>query len=367
VARKPISFRRSLLTNLAVIDSVPGVAILAIVAVGLLVEPVTAGERSATGKRRVERRLEEGGAEARDYFERWLGERGTPEDDPRPELADEFLGYYREHPDREIGYRALRFAFMMLGNLRAVDEIEALLPEIPADSPAWSWILNDINHAYVSRWDEFERLCEKLSGRLTDSFGRSELLMILVDFAPRDEDLRLPRDLLEEVVALDASEHYVLRARGELREIDHLAPGQPAPRFRAKDLDGNVIDLEKLRGHVVVLEFWATWCGPCLSEIPHFRELYASHRDDGLVVIGISHDTRRKELRSYVAENGIGWPQIIQPRQHLDEIPQLYNAWGIPRTFVIDRDGTIAAKDLRGVEPVDRVTGLVSPRANPKP
>lgn len=117
---------------------------------------------------------------------------------------------------------------------------------------------------------------------------------------------------------------------------------QPAADFQLTDLEGSPLQLSALRGKVVLLDFWATWCPPCVAEIPHFRDLSAAYKSKGLEVIGISLDEGGETaVRPFLKKHG------VQYRIALGN-PQIIRAYGgirgIPTTFLIDKKGRVAQK-----------------------
>jgi len=124
--------------------------------------------------------------------------------------------------------------------------------------------------------------------------------------------------------------------------------GQPTLDFTAEDLEGNRISLSDYRGKVVLLDFWATWCGPCLAELPHVREVYGKHKDSGFEVIGISLDIDPVALGDFVQKQGITWPQVFDRKGWDSEVAALYKVDAIPTTFLIDREGIIRYIDPMG-------------------
>jgi thiol-disulfide isomerase/thioredoxin len=104
--------------------------------------------------------------------------------------------------------------------------------------------------------------------------------------------------------------------------------------------------LKDLRGKVVVIDFWATWCGPCKKELPGLKNLYEKHAKDGLEIVGVSLDESEKPLAAYVKENEMTWPQVVGTKA-----AEFADAWGveaIPAVFVVDRQGKLRSVDGRG-------------------
>jgi cytochrome c biogenesis protein CcmG/thiol:disulfide interchange protein DsbE len=116
-----------------------------------------------------------------------------------------------------------------------------------------------------------------------------------------------------------------------------------APDFTLADLDGNPIRLADLRGRPVVLNFWASWCGPCVEEFPLLRQAMSDHAADGLIVIGVVYGDRSEAARSFMARNQATWPAAMDPGQR---VADAYGILSVPETFFIGRDGTIVARQL---------------------
>ena len=120
---------------------------------------------------------------------------------------------------------------------------------------------------------------------------------------------------------------------------------EPAFDFQVTDLNGESISLSQYRGQVVLLDFWATWCPPCIAEMPNVKATYAKYKNHKFEIIGISLDRSIAPLEAYVASEGLTW------RQYWDSsvrISNMYNVRAIPSTFLIDGAGIIRRVNLRG-------------------
>ncbi|HSV89110.1 MAG TPA: TlpA disulfide reductase family protein [Bacteroidales bacterium] len=128
---------------------------------------------------------------------------------------------------------------------------------------------------------------------------------------------------------------------GEYDAVMALAPGQPAPQFTLSDIDGHPVSLSDYAGKVVYLDFWASWCGPCLREIPYAKELKKRlENETDLVFLYISVDTDEAAWRNAVAQHQIQGVHLNVPGfDH--EVPKAYNLRGVPTFFLIGRDGKI--------------------------
>jgi peroxiredoxin len=114
--------------------------------------------------------------------------------------------------------------------------------------------------------------------------------------------------------------------------------------FTLKDMHGKDVRLSDYKGKVILLNFWATWCGPCKYEIPAFVELQAKYRDQGFVVLGVSTDDPPDKLRTFADQYKINYP-VLQGRDRTDFVDDAWGPmWGIPVSFFIGRNGTICRK-----------------------
>src|SRR5918995_2519725 len=130
---------------------------------------------------------------------------------------------------------------------------------------------------------------------------------------------------------------------GRLPSASPTAIGSLAPDFALADLDGNPVRLADLRGRPVILNFWASWCGPCVEEFPLLREAAAEHAGDDLAIVGIVFRDRSEAARDFMARNGATWPAAMDPG---DRVATAYAILGPPETYFIARDGTIAARQF---------------------
>ena len=132
----------------------------------------------------------------------------------------------------------------------------------------------------------------------------------------------------------------------------------PAPDFSAVTTSGKSITLSNLRGKIVLLDFWATWCPPCRVEVPFLLDVFKTFKDRDFVMVSISLDRDLEAARRFVKEKGMDWVQVID-REAGDRLSSLYAVDYIPATFIIDRQGRIVAQNLRGAELKEMIAGMM--------
>ena len=134
-------------------------------------------------------------------------------------------------------------------------------------------------------------------------------------------------------------------------------------------LQGTEFSTGQRKGSIILVDFWATWCRPCVAEVPNVKRVYERYHKDGLEVIGVSLDHERQRLEQFVKEQEIPWPQIFfaEPSQMGLENPLAikYRINAIPATFLLDRQGYVVANDLRGPELEAAVAKLLGKRLIP--
>jgi thiol-disulfide isomerase/thioredoxin len=128
-----------------------------------------------------------------------------------------------------------------------------------------------------------------------------------------------------------------------------LAPGAAFPDFSEKDLNGNPISVGALKGKVVLVDFWATWCPPCRAELPNVIATYQKYHGQGFDIIGVSLDSDRDKLDTFLKEQaGMTWPQYFDGQGWQNKLAAKYGVEAIPFTILVGADGKIIGTDLRG-------------------
>lgn len=174
----------------------------------------------------------------------------------------------------------------------------------------------------------------------------------------------------EEVMKLAGADSEAGRAaRGFIYEIDHLQVGMPAPPFTTKTLDGKEISLQSLRGKVVLLDFWATWCAGCITEIPRLQSAKAKLTGRPFEILSISVDAERETLDFFLKTRPMPGILTWDEKGEDNPVAELYNVHGLPTWYLIDAEGIIRARDPDSDRLAETVIELLEPKrtepANP--
>ena len=142
--------------------------------------------------------------------------------------------------------------------------------------------------------------------------------------------------------------------------------GKPFPPLKFKAIDGREVDTDKLRGRVLLIDFWATWCPPCMAEIPNVKAAYARYHGQGFDIIGVSADETFADLERVVRQKEMAWPQLFEGRSGATPNLQRYGIRHFPSLWLVDRQGII--RDVTGAVALnDKVARLMAESATAAP
>jgi thiol-disulfide isomerase/thioredoxin len=203
-------------------------------------------------------------------------------------------------------------------------------------------------------WDEFAHAALALQADFPEKKDPYSYLRAAVDRGTGDQ----ARALAEKVVASLAPEEEKAQFRGYLHLLDSV--GKPLS-IQLAALDGRTVDTSKMAGHVVLVDFWATWCSPCVEEMPALRALFEKYHAQGLEIIGISLDAHEDKGRvtKFLKSQKIGWPQYFDGKELKNDLALKFGVNGIPTHFLLDKRGVLRDKNARaGLE--DEIRALLA-------
>ena len=159
------------------------------------------------------------------------------------------------------------------------------------------------------------------------------------------------KTLLEHLQKTKPTSKYTTQLASSLAPFaasQNVALGKVAPEINLNTPEGKLVALSSLRGKVVLIDFWASWCGPCRKENPNVVRIYSKYKAKGFEIYGVSLDKDMNAWKEAIAADGIGWVQVSDLKYWGSAAAKLYGVQGIPQTFLLDKNGIIAARDLRG-------------------
>ena len=211
-------------------------------------------------------------------------------------------------------------------------------------------IISGIVQQYQTMYNqESEKNSQILQNLIKQNKDDIAVLMFLDNF-PREKHAALHNEVVKALYAKYPN-HQLVKERYAIETSPATATsvGAIAPDLAFPDPDGNIRKLSDLRGKVVLLDFWASWCRPCRGENPHVVAMYQKYHDKGFEVFSVSLDRDKESWKRAIAADGLVWPNHVSDLKYWSsEAARTYGVSSIPSTFLLDQNGRIIAKNLRG-------------------
>ena len=269
-------------------------------------------------------------------------------------FISELAQYLQKNPradDRDQAYAAL---FNKAIEHDWFGEVEGLAGQYLKSDPegpvrALAQIIQTMAQAHAGRFDlalgRFRELMQGLGQKDQEEFAAS-FSENLAATAVAAGEVSTARQVYTTLLArFGESPNLRQKIQAELKRLDKV--GKPAPAFSAENIKGSTVRLTDYRGKYVLVDFWATWCAPCLSELPRLQAAYRAYHDAGLEIIGVSLDENKAAVVDFTKVRNIPWPQIHNASAPADLV-ELLSVITIPAVYLIDPEGTIVRLDLRG-------------------
>jgi peroxiredoxin len=219
-------------------------------------------------------------------------------------------------------------------------------------------VYENVREKMPERKDSTGMVLQKLYASTMESFAKNFILQhpkSLVSLsATRYLDQQKDMDIYESLLASLAKEYpesrYVKDFESMVADLKRLPVGSAAPEIKLNNPDGKQISLSSFRGKIVLVDFWASWCGPCRKENPHVVEMYRKFKNKNFEIFGVSLDENINAWKEAVKKDGITWTQVSELKKWDSDVAKAYQVDAIPYTVLIGKDGKIIAKGLTGAE-----------------
>jgi len=252
---------------------------------------------------------------------------------------DAHVGAAREKEWQALGAAAqISHDGALLNRLDALDAALLSDPTLAAQK-RFAIRLGQIQRKAKTR-DEAEQMARALVKEFPDN-PQSSLVLLQVAKAGGPEHLR---PVAEEIVKGSAPEE----AKAEAKKILGLTQRAGKPlALQYTSVDGQAVDLQKLQGKVVLIDFWATWCGPCVAELPNVKAAYAKLHDKGFEILGISFDQNKDTLLSFLKAKEMPWPQYFDGQGWQNRFGKEFGIDSIPTMWLVDKKGNLRDQEAR--------------------
>jgi len=209
--------------------------------------------------------------------------------------------------------------------------------------------VNQIQQQYGSKINEMTRFVVKY----IDTVQSGLLAGFASNMLDPNQQLDQMQKALKKLEAEDPESPYTKNLANKLRGIASTVVGAEAPDINLPDPNGQAIALSELRGNIVLIDFWASWCGPCRKENPNLVNLYHKYKEQGFKIYSVSLDNQKARWVQAIQRDQLEWTEHVSElvqRRWGDKVMQMYNFNSIPTSYLLDKEGNIIGKNLRGIQ-----------------
>ena len=252
---------------------------------------------------------------------------------------------------------ALALSLLMSASLARAGDAKAELQEVVTKIQAKLKAGKNTEKDLAEHFPEFDKILAAHKGEKTDDVAQVLLMKAMLYLQVLDDEAKgvplltqLKKDFPDTKPA-QAVDNILsgMEKQKASKEIQRkLTVGAKFPDFDEKDLEGKPLSIARFKGKVVLVDFWATWCGPCIGELPNVLAAYEKHHPKGFEIVGISLDSDRAKLDKFIADRKMTWAQYYDGKGWQNKLAGVYGVNSIPATYLLDGEGKIIAKNLRG-------------------
>jgi thiol-disulfide isomerase/thioredoxin len=277
------------------------------------------------------------------------------------DMASEFYTRFPDHPKAEEARKKeleMRKTAVQLGNVKQVARLNELEDAGAKDKDT------EPEDRFLSRWKSIEREARKSGAAGSPEFfdelqkgvfalrkefpERSEvyeLMLQLFQIWSQQGDAEKARALAQTLMESSIREEAKEGVRQMVKKFDLL--GKPF-QLKFTAVDGREVDLEKMRGKVVLIDFWASWCGPCMMEVPNVKAAYEKLHPQGFEIVGINLDEDKAQMQRVLTKSNMTWPQSFDGKKWEGPLVKRFGIMSIPTVWLIDKRGVLRDLNARG-------------------
>jgi thiol-disulfide isomerase/thioredoxin len=249
-----------------------------------------------------------------------------------------------------LGVAALLLSCQRGFTADAMTELNALVTKINAEISAGKRTESEL----ADELKQFDVLLAEHKGEKTDAVARILYMKatlygeVLNNDAKAQELLKQLKTDFKDTQFVANLEKREAAAAAAKKIQDSLVVGAKFPDFNETDVAGQPISISSHNGKLVLVDFWATWCGPCRIELPNVIAAYQKYHAQGFDIVGVSLDEDKAQLLSFIKDQKMTWPQFFDGQHWDNKLAVKYGIQGIPATYLLDGEGKIIGKNLRG-------------------
>jgi peroxiredoxin len=232
-------------------------------------------------------------------------------------------------------------------------EFKALMPKIQAKIQSGKKTEADM----ADELKEFDAILEKHKSEKTDAVANVLFMKAMLYsqvFDDMDKATKMIEQLKKDFPDTNPGKNADKTLEGFAKQAEakkiqkSLAEGTRFPDFDEKDVAGKSFSIANYKGKVVLVDFWATWCGPCVQELPNVLNAYEKYHAKGFEIVGISLDKDESKLTTFTTDRKMPWQQFFDGKMWQNKLAVKYGINSIPATYLLDGEGKIIARNLRG-------------------